>query len=123
MRQRPRQRLGGAFLDKVETDMARLPKFKPDAKGVPRYMPARYILRRDPGAKAAYRALRRRGLSRADAERQIEFAFYESFVEVLIHEGSDWREADRRPEIWALLAEGLSIERIFPELSGRYGHN
>jgi hypothetical protein len=42
--------------------MSRLPKFKPDEKGVPRYMPARYIMRKDPDARAAYQALRKRGL-------------------------------------------------------------
>jgi hypothetical protein len=80
-------------------------------------------MRKDPGAKAAYQALRKRGLSRADAERHIELAFYQSFIEVLLHEGSDWRDADRRPEVWALLAEGLPVERIFPELPEQHGHH
>jgi hypothetical protein len=80
-------------------------------------------MRKDPHSKTAYQALRRRGLSRADAERQIERVFYESFVEVLIHDGHNWRDADRRPEVWFLLAEGLPVERIFPDLPERHGHN
>ena len=52
--------------------MGRMPKFKPDEKGRPRYLPADYIMRKDPHARVAYHALRRRGRSPAEAEHAIE---------------------------------------------------
>jgi hypothetical protein len=52
--------------------MGRMPKFKPDEKGRPRYLPAEYVMRKDPHARAAYHALRRRGRSPAEAEHAIE---------------------------------------------------
>jgi hypothetical protein len=100
--------------------MSRMPKLKPDEKGQPRYMPASYIMRKDTNAQMAYQALRRRGVSRAEAEHAIELTNYEAFVEVLTHEGPNWRDADRRPEVWFLLAEGLPIERIFPDRPPRH---
>jgi hypothetical protein len=96
-----------------------MPKLKPDEKGRPRYLPARWIMKRDPDARMAYHALRRRGVSPQDAERAIERTAYEAFVEILIHEGNDWRDADR----WFLLAEGLPVEKIFPKLLERHGAN
>jgi hypothetical protein len=86
-------------------------------------MPATYIMRNDPHAKAAYQALRKRGLSRAKAEQLIERVFYQSFVEVLLDDRPNWRDADRRPEIWFLLAEGMPVKRIFPDLPERHSHN
>jgi hypothetical protein len=50
----------------------------------------------DPDAKAALKAMRKRGLSREDAERQIERK----------------RRADPGPECWLLLGEGILVERI-----------
>jgi hypothetical protein len=43
---------------------------------------ASYITRRDPGAKAAYDAMRRRALSAKDAKTEIETAFEQSFHEL-----------------------------------------
>jgi hypothetical protein len=89
--------------------MGRMPKFKPDEKGRPRYLPADYIMRKDPHARVAYHALRRRGRSPAEAEHAIELTSWHAFIEAVLH------EKDRRPEIWFLLAEGLPVEKIFPK--------
>jgi hypothetical protein len=48
--------------------MGQMPKLKPDERGRPCYLPAEYIMRKDPRAMAAYHLMRRRGLSRAEAE-------------------------------------------------------
>ena len=93
------------------------PAFKTDENGRPR-LKASYIMRRDPNARAEYQALRRRGVSREKAEALIERVSHEAFVAVLCHAAdySDWRAADPRPECWLLLAEGMPVERIFPDL-------
>jgi hypothetical protein len=107
--------------------VGRMPTFKPDENGRPKYLPASYIMKRDPAARAAFQALRRRGMARAEAEQQIELAFHKAFCEMIIHkidqENADWREGDRRPEVWLLLAEGMPVERIFPDLPKRHGTN
>ena len=90
--------------------MGRMPRFKPDERGRPRYLPADYIMRRDPHAKAAYHALRRRRRSLAEAEHAIELTSWHAFIEAILH------EKDRQPEVWLLLAEGLPLEKIFPTL-------
>jgi hypothetical protein len=87
-------------------------KWKPDDRGRLRRMPARYIMRKDPNATAAYHALRKQGLSREEVEDRIERVSEANFLGVLFHEGSDWRDADHRPEIWLLLAEGMPVEKI-----------
>jgi hypothetical protein len=51
--------------------------------GVPR-LRASYIMRRDPRARAAYEAIRRRGASAEEAASQIEYAFQQSFLEVVL---------------------------------------
>ena len=66
-------------------------------------------MRKDPHAKAAYQALRRRGVSPKKAEALIERVSREAFISVLCH-GANWRDADPRPECWLLLAEGLPVE-------------
>src|SRR5262245_14210714 len=95
------------------------PKLKPDETGRPRYMPASYIMRHDPNSRMAYEALRRRGHSPADAELAIEKTLYRCFVTMIAHEGDDWKNQDRRPEIWFLLAEELPAEKIFPDLDAK----
>jgi hypothetical protein len=90
----------------------RLPKMKPDDQGRLRRMPASFIMRRDEYAKAAYKALRRRGLGRTAAETEIERCFEASFRTVLF----SYRDPDRcdpRPECWLLLSQGLSLTQIF----------
>ena len=67
-------------------------------------------------AKAAFQALRRRGLSKEEAKRQIERVFDASFRRILLSEIKDTRRTDPRPECWLLLAEGIPVERIFPDL-------
>jgi len=46
--------------------------------------------------------MRKRGLSREDAERRIE---------------RESRRADPRPECWLLLGEGIPVERILQDLA------
>ena len=58
-------------------------------------------MRRDPGAKAAYAGMRKRGMSKDEAEHEIEVAYERSFWEVL------FVGVDRRLEIWIALEEGL----------------
>jgi hypothetical protein len=95
--------------------------FKTDANGR-QCLKAGYVMKRDPRAKAAYDALRRRGLPREEAEARIEQAFQMAFTEALIAEAFEEGERGqiardrRKTEIWLSLQEGLSVERIFPDL-------
>ena len=90
---------------------------KLDDKGRPHRMPASYIIKKDPNARRAYREMRSNlGLSHAKAELRIERATEANFHAVLFHEGADYREADRRPDMWVQLARGFTIEQIFPNL-------
>jgi hypothetical protein len=50
--------------------------------------------------RAAYDAMRRRGVSAKDAEAEIEYAFQQCFLEQLIF------DRDRRLEIWLSLKRG-----------------
>jgi hypothetical protein len=81
-------------------------------------MKASYVMKKDPNARMAYRALRGRGVSREKAEALIEAVSREAFITVVCHAAdySDWKAADPRPECWFLLAEGLPVERIFLDL-------
>jgi hypothetical protein len=91
-------------------------KWRLKPNGRPHGLPASYIMARDPNAKAAFQALRKRGFSKEEAKHQIERVFDASFRRVLRSEIEDKRRTDPRPECWLLLAEGLPVERIFPDL-------
>ena len=97
-------------------------EFKIDANGRP-CLKASYIMKRDPRAKAACDALRRRGLSARAAEDEIENAFQLAFTEVLIAEAFQEGERGeiardrRKAEIGLSLQEGLPVEKIFPDLA------
>ena len=64
---------------------------------------------KDENALAAFRVLRKRGLSRKEAASRIEQVFDASFRRILLSEIDDRRRTDPRPECWML-------ERIFPDL-------
>ena len=91
-------------------------KWRLKPNGRPQGLPASYIMAKDPEAKAAFQALRRLGLSKEEAKRQIERVFDASFRRILLSEIKDTRRTDPRPECWLLLAEGIPVERIFPDL-------
>jgi hypothetical protein len=81
--------------------MSRASEFKTDANSR-RYLRASYIMRKDPDARAAYEAMRRRGVTRADAETAIEFACLQCFREKLLF------DRDRRLEGLAIAAGGTA---------------
>ena len=85
-------------------------KWKLDDRGKPRRLPAGYIMRRDPRAKTAYTAMRRRCLSAQEAEHEIETSFQNAFRETLIF------GIDRRLEIWIALEEGLRTADLFADI-------
>jgi hypothetical protein len=60
--------------------------------------------------------LRKQGLSRKEASTRIEAVFDASFRRIILSEIDDRRRTYPRPECWFLLAEGLPVERIFPDL-------
>jgi hypothetical protein len=104
-------------MDPKEEAEFRAIEWKADDKGRPRRLPADYIMRKDPDARRAYLEMRSNlGLSHEEAELRIERLSEANFHMVLFHEGEDYREADRRPEMWVQLARGFSVEEIFPNL-------
>jgi hypothetical protein len=102
------------------TTMRQDPAFKTDENGRP-CLKASYIMRKDPRAKAAYNALRCRGLSARAAKDEIEHAFQLAFTEVLIAEAFEEGERGeltrdrRKAEIWLSLAEGFAGGEYFPQ--------
>jgi hypothetical protein len=84
---------------------------------------ASYIMKRDPRARAAYDAIRRRGATAEEAKDTIEEAFQKSFLEVLIaydpNERGQIARDRRKAEIWLSLQEGLSVDSIFADLPPR----
>jgi hypothetical protein len=84
-------------------------------------MPAGHIMANDPNARAAFDAKCRRGMSRAEAEHEIEEAFWWVFLEGLV------LGIDRRLEIWISLEEGLRAKDLFADteviLNGKLGEN
>jgi hypothetical protein len=87
-----------------------MPKMKLDDRGRPRRMPASYIIKQDERARAAYEAMRKRGLSREEAEDRIERCFELAFRETIL------LGVDRRMLVWISLEEGAEIDAIFTEL-------
>jgi hypothetical protein len=86
-------------------------KWKPDDRGNPRRrLPASYIMRHDPRARAAYTAMRRRGLSVQEAEHEIEVVGEKGFWETLVF------GIDRRLELWISLEEGLRAADLFADI-------
>jgi hypothetical protein len=86
-------------------------KWKPDDRGNPhRRLPASYIMRHDPRARAAFRAMRRRGLSAQEAEHEIEVVGEKGFWETLVF------GIDRRLELWIALEEGLRAADLFADI-------
>jgi hypothetical protein len=90
--------------------MGRMPKMKLDDKGRPRRMPASYIMKKDERAKAAFDAVRKRRLTREEAETRIERVFEGCFRETLFF------GVDRRMLAWIALEEGAEVGAIFTEL-------
>jgi hypothetical protein len=87
-------------------------RWKPDDRGKPnRRLPASYIMRHDPRARAAYTTMRRRGLSAQDAEHEIEIVGEKGFLEVLVF------GIDRRLELWISLEEGLRAADLFDDIN------
>jgi hypothetical protein len=71
----------------------------------------------DRHAEEAFQVLRKPGLSKKEAAARIEAVFDAAFQHILFNYVKDnVRPPDPRPECWFLLAEGLSVERIFPDL-------
>jgi hypothetical protein len=95
-------------------------RWKPDHKGRPRRMPASHIVAHDVDAKAAFDAMCKR-MPKAEAEREVEEAFWKSFLEQLV------LGIDRRLEIWISLEEGLRAKDLFADaeviLNGKLGEN
>ena len=78
---------------------------------------AAYIMANDRYAEDAFKALRKRGLSKGEAKRQIEECFSSAFWWMMFTHGKDdMKPPDPRPRCWFLLAEGMTPERIFPDL-------
>jgi hypothetical protein len=101
--------------------MSRLPKLKADDQGRLRRMSATYVMKRDPRARAAYTAMRKNGLTREEAWREIEVCFENAFWETV------FVGIDRRLEIWIALEEGKRAKDLFADLStlrnSRFGEN
>jgi hypothetical protein len=97
------------------------PKLKLDDKGRPRRMPASYIMKKDERARAAFDAMRKRGLSREEAWKEIEVAFENAFRETV------FVGIDRRLEIWIALEEGKRAKELFADLdavlNSKFGEN
>ena len=87
-------------------------KWRRNANG-PRGPDAHYIMANDRYAEDAFKALRKKGLSKGEAKRRIEECFASAFWFIMF---SDVEPSDPRPECWLLLSEGLSVARIFPTL-------
>jgi hypothetical protein len=86
-------------------------RWKPDDRGNPnRRLPAGYIMHHDPRARAAYKAMRHRGLSAQDAEHEIEIVGEKSFHETLVF------GIDRRLELYISLEEGLRAADLFDDI-------
>jgi hypothetical protein len=85
--------------------------WKPDDRGNPnRRLPASYLMRHDPRAQAAYKVMRRHGLSAQEAEHEIEIVGEKSFYETLVF------GIDRRLELWISLEEGLRAADLFADI-------
>jgi hypothetical protein len=85
--------------------------WKPDDRGNPnRRLPASYIMHHDPRARAAYTAMRHRGLSAQDAEHEVETVGEKGFYETLVF------GIDRRLELWISLEEGLRAADLFADI-------
>jgi hypothetical protein len=92
-------------------------KWKPDDRGNPnRRLPASYIMHHDPRARAAYTAMRHRGLSAQEAEHEIEVVGEKGFWEVLVF------GIDRRLELWISLEEGLRAADLFADIDVAMNH-
>jgi hypothetical protein len=87
-------------------------KWRMNANGL-RGPDADYVMRHDKYAVAAFEALRKKGMSKREAKRQIEECFSSAFWFMMFSEEG---VRDPRPQCWLLLSEGLSVERIFPTL-------
>jgi hypothetical protein len=104
-------------------------RWKPDHKGRPRRMPASYIMRHDDDAAQAFATMRKNGISHREATNKIERCFEQAFIEALIGRAEklrgdhDAEPKDRRPECWFLLAEGMPVDRIFPDAPTRAAVN
>jgi hypothetical protein len=86
-------------------------KWRQNANGL-RGPDAAYIMANDKHATAAFETLCKK-MSKGEAKRQIEECFSSAFWFMMFSEEG---VRDPRPECWALLSEGLSVERIFPTL-------
>ena len=91
-------------------------KWRRNANG-PRGPDADYIMANDRYAEDAFKALRKRGLPKGEAKRQIEECFAAAFWWMMFTYCKDnVRPPDPRPRCWFELAEGMTVERIFPDL-------
>jgi hypothetical protein len=101
--------------------MGRMTKMKLDDRGKPRRMPASYIMKKDERARSAFEAMRRRGMSREEAWKEIEIAFENAFRETV------FVGIDRRLEIWIALEEGKRAKELFADLdvvlNSKFGEN
>jgi hypothetical protein len=78
---------------------------------------ADYIMANDKHAAAAFETLRKNGVSKREAKRQIEECFAASFWWLMFKDmDGGGCPPDPRPQCWFLLAEGMTVERIFPTL-------
>jgi hypothetical protein len=91
--------------------MSRRPKMKLDDKGRPRRLPAPVIMKKDPRAASAFTAMRKSGLTREEAWKEIETCFENAFWETV------FVGIDRRLEIWIALEEGLRAKDLFTDLN------
>jgi hypothetical protein len=85
--------------------------WKLDDSGRRSRLPASYIMANDRHAEAAFQALRARGLSKKEAELEIERCFECCWHEQLL---CDPPPPDARPACWVMLGEGMRLESIFP---------
>jgi hypothetical protein len=87
-------------------------KWRINANGL-RGPDADYIMRNDKHATEAFETLRKKGISKKTANRLIEETFANAFWwQMWSPEGT----RDPRPRCWLELAEGMSPDRMFPDL-------